>query len=65
MKKQVTRGPESAVMSVSEAARELGIAAKTVREWTAVGKLVCQRTQSGFRVYDAAAIRALRDELRA
>ena len=57
MAKRLTPTPARGVMTVSEAARQLGVAAKTVREWSDAGKLACQRTETGFRVYDATTVR--------
>lgn len=48
-------------MLVSEAARELGVAAKTVRDWTAAGKLDCQRTPGGMRLYDVGQVRKFKE----
>lgn len=42
---------DCALLTTSEAARELGVAAKTVREWTSRGRLPCTRTPAGFRIY--------------
>lgn len=58
MIKRKVPAPGRGVLTVSEAARVLGVAAKTVREWSDAGKLPCQRTAAGFRVYDATEIRA-------
>jgi DNA-binding transcriptional MerR regulator len=51
---QSTNGGD--MMMVSEAARVLGVCTQTVRVWSDGGELPCQRTQSGFRVYDANAV---------
>jgi excisionase family DNA binding protein len=48
------------VMNVSEVARELGVAAKTIREWSSNGSLPCKRTPSGWRVYDTATVNAFK-----
>jgi excisionase family DNA binding protein len=50
----------ASVLNVSEAARVLGVAAKTVRVWTEAGKLPCQRTNLGYRIYDAKTVAALK-----
>ena len=50
----------ASVLNVSEAARVLGVSAKTVRVWTEAGKLPCQRTPMGYRIYDAAKVAALK-----
>ncbi len=39
------------VLTVSEAARECGVAAQTIREWADNGKLPAQRTGSGARIF--------------
>lgn len=39
------------VLSVSEAARELGISTDTVKTWADCGKLPVQRTGSGARIF--------------
>ena len=41
----------SKVMTVSEAARELDVAAQTVREWADAGKLPVERTSGGMRLF--------------
>lgn len=44
------------VLSVSEAARELGISVDTARAWADCGKLAVQRTGSGARIFTRVAI---------
>ena len=50
-------------MTVSEVARELDIAAETVREWADSGKLPMRRTAGGIRVFERAAIERVRRAL--
>ena len=59
MAKKQSADPAS-VLNVSEAARILGVAAKTVRAWTEAGKLSCQRTPAGYRIYDAKTVAAFK-----
>jgi excisionase family DNA binding protein len=44
------------VMSVSEAARVLGVSAQTVRSWADHGKLPAMRTSVGQRIFKRAVI---------
>ena len=44
------------VLTVSEAARMLNVAAQTVREWADRGKLPAQRTGTGQRIFERADI---------
>jgi excisionase family DNA binding protein len=39
-------------MTVGEVAKELNVAADTVRWWTKTGRLFARRTQSGVRLID-------------
>jgi len=50
-------------MTVSEVARELDIAAETVREWADSGKLPMRRTAGGIRVFERADIERVRRAL--
>jgi excisionase family DNA binding protein len=52
----------SEVLTVSEAARELDIAAQTVREWADRGKLPAMRTGGGQRIFQRADVERLRQE---
>ena len=52
--------PISGALNVSEAARILGVSAVTLRQWTDAGKIACQRTPGGYRIYDLAAINAFK-----
>jgi excisionase family DNA binding protein len=51
-------------MTVSQAARALGVAPNTVRAWTARGLLAAERTPTGHRRYDPAVIEAMRQRMR-
>jgi putative resolvase len=46
-------------VSISEAAKELGVSIDTLRRWEAAGKLEVERTPNGHRRYDLAKLRGL------
>lgn len=53
------------VLTVSEAARELDVAAETVRDWADRGKLPAQRTSGGVRIFQRADVERVRTERKA
>jgi excisionase family DNA binding protein len=50
----------TAVMTVSEVARALGISAETVRQWADAGKLPMQKTTAGTRIFQRVDVDKLR-----
>ena len=46
-------------MSIGKAAKELGVHPETLRRWEKQGKIVVERTPTGFRRYDLAKLRGL------
>jgi len=46
-------------ISISEAAKELGVAQETLPRWEANGKIEVERTPNGHRRYDLAKLRGL------
>lgn len=52
------------VLTVSEAARELNVAAQTVRGWADRGKLPNMRTASGQRIFQRTDVERMREERR-
>ena len=52
------------VLTVSEAARELDVAAQTIREWADRGKLPAIRTSGGQRLFQRADVERVRQERR-
>ncbi len=52
----------SEVMTVSEAARALGVAGQTVRDWADNGKLPMKRTSGGQRIFQRADVERVRLE---
>lgn len=44
-------------VSISKAAKEMGVAIETLRRWEAVGKIEVERTPRGHRRYDLATLR--------
>jgi excisionase family DNA binding protein len=55
----------SEVLTVSEAARELKVAAETIRSWADRGRLPAMRTKSGQRIFQRADIERVRQERQA
>ena len=49
------------VLTVSEASRELGVAAQTVREWADSGKLPALRTGRGQRIFKRSDVQTLQE----
>ena len=49
-------------LTLSEAARELGIHPETLRNWEKYGKLVAERDAYNYRIYDPATIARLKRE---
>ncbi len=47
------------LVSISTAARELGVNPETLRRWEAQGKIEVERTPKGHRRYDLAKLRGL------
>src|SRR4028118_540250 len=50
-------------VSISQAAKELGVRPETLRRWELEGKITAERTPKGHRRYDLAAIKGLRPHL--
>ena len=46
-------------VSISEAAKELGVSIDTLRRWEAAGKIEVERTPNGHRRYDLAKLRGI------
>jgi excisionase family DNA binding protein len=55
----------SEVLTVSEAARALDVAAQTIREWVDRGKLPAMRTSGGQRIIHRADVERVQRERRA
>ena len=52
------------VLTVSEAARELKVAAQTVRNWVDRGKLPALRTSGGTRIFQRVDVERVQQERR-
>ena len=52
------------LLTVSEAARELDVAAQTVREWADGGKLPTKLTAGGQRIFQRTDVERVREERR-
>lgn len=52
------------LLTVSEAARELAVAAQTVRRWVDRGRLPAMRTSGGHRIFQRVDVERVRDERR-
>src|SRR5258706_14427323 len=47
-------------VSISKAAKEMGVAIETLRRWEAAGKIEVERTPRGHRRYDLATLKGIR-----
>ncbi len=52
------------VLTVSEAARALGVASQTIRDWADAGKLPTMRTSGGQRIFTRADVERVQQKRR-
>lgn len=51
------------MLTISQAAKELGVSPNTLRRWEALGKITAERTPTGHRRYNLAQLRGLQPHL--